>query len=105
MRRALSRDRDCIVFRAVGVVDELVDRAIDALEQDFPSHAGDSDPPRLLPHRSLVPARSLTTVGAHVERFDDDDGPNPGRGAIGEAVLTERLILGPIGSVHLFCWW
>ena len=90
-----------MVPRAVGVVDEVVDRAVDALERDFLCHAGDSDPSRLLPHRGLIPARSLATVGAHVERVVHRDGPNPGRGAIRDAVLTERRNVQVIGFSDL----
>src|SRR4051812_147550 len=47
--------RVAAVLRPVGVVDTVVDRAVDRLEGDFLRHAGRGDPPRLLPHRGPVP--------------------------------------------------
>src|SRR3954449_3930328 len=82
--------RAALVLRPVGVVDEVVDRPVDRLERDFLRHAGGSDPPRLLPHRSLVPTRALPVVGTHVEGVADCDGPDPRRGAVRYPVLTER---------------
>ena len=72
--------RAATVLRLVGVVDKVVNRPVDRLEADFLRHAGGSDPPRLLPHRSLVPTRVPPVVGAHVEVFADRDGPDPRRG-------------------------
>ena len=82
--------RAAAVLRPVGVVNEVVDRPIDRLEGDFLRHAGGSDPPRLLPHRGLVPSRVLPVIGAHVEGVADRNGPNPRRGAVRHPVLTER---------------
>ena len=86
-----------MVLRPVGVVDEVVDWPVDRLEGDFPRYAGGSDPPRLLPHRGLVPTRILPVVAAHVEGVIDRDGPNPRRGAVRHPVLTERCDVQVIG--------
>src|SRR6266851_8978751 len=59
--------RAATILRAVSVIDAIVDRPIDRLEIDFFRHAGGYDPPRVLPHCSLIPARNLPVVAAHIE--------------------------------------
>src|SRR4051794_15764877 len=76
-----------VVLRPVGVVDEVVDRALDLLERDFLRPAGGGDPPRLLAYRGLMPARGPPVVGAHIEAVADRDGPDPRRGAVRHPVL------------------
>src|SRR5579875_89848 len=81
--------RAAFVLLPIRIVDTVVDRPVDRLEGDFSRHAGGSDPPRLLSHRSLVPAGFLPVVCPHVECIIDHDRPDPSRGAIGLAVLAE----------------
>src|SRR5438105_7212408 len=79
-----------VVFRAVGVVDEVIDRPMDRFEGDFFRHSDGDDPPRLLLDRGPVPTRVLPIVAANEERVVDRDGPNPRRCAVRHAILTER---------------
>src|SRR4051794_18281440 len=79
-----------MVLRPVGCVYPVVDRSFHRLEGDFLRHAGGGDPPRLLPHRGLVPARVRPVVGAHVEGVVDHHGPDPRRRAVRNPVLAER---------------
>jgi hypothetical protein len=79
-----------VVFRAVGVVDEVIDRPIDRFEDDFFCHSGGDDPPGLLPDRGPIPTRVLPIVAAYEEGLVDRDGPNPRRCAVRHAILTER---------------
>ena len=89
--------RAAMVFRPVGVVDAVIDRSIDRLKGDLFRHAGGDDPPRLLPHCGLVPARALPVVAAHIEGVVDGDGPDPGRSAVGHTVFAERCDVQVIG--------
>ena len=95
--------RAALVFRPVGVVDEVVDR-LDRLERDFLRQAGGSDPPRLLPHRGPVPRRVLPVVRTHIESVVDRYGPNPRWGAIRLPVLTERWDVQVIGLSNARCY-
>src|SRR5208283_1270244 len=70
-----AEKRAALVLRPVGAVDAVVDRPVDRLKGDFLRHPRGADPPRLLPHRSMVPTRVLPVVAAHVERVIDHDGP------------------------------
>jgi hypothetical protein len=49
--------RAAMVLRPVGIVDAVVDPAVDRLGGYFLRHAGGDDPPRLVPNRGLVPTR------------------------------------------------
>src|SRR5258708_13720076 len=71
-----------MVLHPVGIVDAVVDRSVYQLEPDLLRHAGGDDPPSLLPHRGLIPARILPIVAAHVEGVIDRNGPNPSGGAV-----------------------
>jgi AraC-like DNA-binding protein len=82
-----------LVLRAVRVVDEVVHWPIDRLEGDFLCLAGGSDAPRLLPHSGLIPTGVLPVVGTYIKTVVDCYGPDPRRGAVGFAILTERCRL------------
>ena len=47
--------RTPVILRLVRSIDPVIDRTSHRLERDFLRHAGRNDPPRLLPHRGLVP--------------------------------------------------
>jgi hypothetical protein len=48
------------------------------------------DPPRLLPHRRLVPTRVLAVVSANMETILDQHGPDPCPRAVCHPVLSEQ---------------
>src|SRR5208283_1035318 len=50
------------VFRAIGVIDAVVDLPAHRLEGDFLRHPRGRDSPRLLPQRGLVPPRFLAVI-------------------------------------------
>src|SRR5271168_553171 len=82
--------RAAMILHPVGVVDAVINDAVDRLEGDLFGHAGGDDPPRLLPPRGLIPARLLPVIAAHVEGVVDRDGPDPCRSAVCHLVLAER---------------
>src|SRR6516164_3444974 len=90
------------VLPTVSLVDPVVERAVDWREYDVLGHARCGDPSRLLPQRGLVPARVLAIVGANEKLAVDRDGPDPGRRAVGDTIITQGSdvkIVG-LGDLH-----
>src|SRR6516162_5605418 len=90
------------VFRAVGIVDAVVELSVYRLEGNFLRYARSGDSPRLLPQRGLVPSRVFAVVRAHIERAVDDDRPYPCERAIGLAVFAQRRDMQIVGLGDAF---
>src|SRR5882762_6663536 len=89
--------RAFVVLRAVCVIDAVIDRPVDGLEGDLLRAAGNGDPPCLLQRGGFVPPGVLPVVRTHVECTVDHDGPDPGRGAVGNPILAERRNVQVVG--------
>src|SRR5439155_3013555 len=82
--------RTAVVLHPVRLIDLIVQPAVGRLEGDLPGHSGSSDLSRLLSYRSLIPARVLAVVSTHIKPAIDGHRPDPGRGAVRRAVISER---------------
>lgn len=89
--------RASFILFPVRVIDQIVDRPVDRFERDFLRHAGNRDPPCLLPDGGLVPAGVLSVVGTHIKGIANDNRPNPCWRSICFAIFTERRNMKIIG--------
>jgi hypothetical protein len=87
----LREVRAPLVLAAIGNIHAIVDGTLYRLEGNLVRHPRQCDPASLLPQRSLVPARVLPVVGAHIERTVHDNRPDPGIRAVGLPVISKRL--------------